>query len=325
MTHSAVRRAMTVLAAAAAVWAMRADVGTQAADGVAIFRTQCASCHNGDPASRAPGQDALRSRAPQAVIDALVNGAMRVQGSRMTGAERRAVAEFVTGKPVTGDLSGASTGRCTASARPSPTTMRWAGWSPSATNTRFQPREQAGLTLGDLSHLTVTWAFGFPDAASAWAQPTVAGGRVFVGSQNGTVYSLDAASGCIRWTFSAGGGVRTAIAIGPRGTRSTAYFADTAANAYALDADSGERLWVRRVDDHPLARVTGSPTIFENRLYVPVSSYEEAQGADPQYGCCTFRGNLVALDTADGAIVWKTYMVADAPAPRGTSAAGIQL
>ena len=36
-----------------------------------------------------------------------------------------------------------------------------------------------------------------------------------VGSQNGTVYSLDAKTGCIHWTFSAAGGVRTAIAVGP--------------------------------------------------------------------------------------------------------------
>ena len=103
------------------------------------------------------------------------------------------------------------------------------------------------------------------------------------------------------------------------------YFGDTAANAYALDAENGQQLWMRKVDTHPLARVTGAPTVYEGRLYVPVSSYEEAQGADPQYGCCSFRGSVVALDAKTGAIVWKTYMIAEEPQPRGKSSAGVTL
>ena len=138
----------------------------------------------------------------------------------------------------------------------------------------------------------------------AWAHPTVAGGRVFVGSQNGTVYSLDAKTGCIRWTFSASGGVRTAVTIGA----TLVYFGDTAANVYALDADTGREVWKRKADDHPLARMTGSPTLHEGRLYVPMSSYEEAQGADPQYGCCTFRGSVTAMDAMTGAVAWKTFL-----------------
>jgi hypothetical protein len=62
--------------------------------------------------TRAPAIDTLRSRSPQAVIEVLVNGAMRAQGAKLTGAERRAVAEFVTGKTVGGDVTGAATGRC---------------------------------------------------------------------------------------------------------------------------------------------------------------------------------------------------------------------
>jgi len=307
--------------------ALAAPAFAQAPAGEAIFQSRCASCHTGQPDSRAPGPDALKARTPQAVLEALVNGGMRVQGSQMNGADRRAVAEYVTGKQIAEDVTGAATGRCAKSAPLSDITRgpRWAGWSPASTNARFQTAEQAGLAAADLSRLTLKWAFGFPDASSAWAQPTMAGGRVFVGSQNGTVYSLDAASGCIHWTFSASGGVRTAITIARSGGRTVAFFGDTAANAYALDASTGKQIWIRKVDVHPLARVTGSPAFFEDRLYVPVSSYEESQGADPQYACCSFRGNVNALDAKTGAVIWKTYMVADTPVPRGKSSAGVQL
>jgi polyvinyl alcohol dehydrogenase (cytochrome) len=301
---------------------------SQSPDGARVFQTFCASCHTGAPDARAPAIDSLRARTPQAIMDSLVSGAMRPQGARLSGAERRAVAEFITGKPIEGDVSGARIGRCTPSESPqSPASApRWTGWSPSTTNTRFQPADQAGLLPSDLPRLKLKWAFGFPDASVTWSHPTVAGGRLFVGSQNGTVYALDAKTGCIHWTFSASGGVRTAVTVAPAGgARMVAYFADTAANAYALDAATGKTLWVRRVDDHPSARITGSPTFFEGRLYVPVASYEEAQGADPHYPCCTFRGSVAALDAESGAVEWKTYMIADAPQQRGTSTAGVPL
>jgi polyvinyl alcohol dehydrogenase (cytochrome) len=184
------------------------------------------------------------------------------------------------------------------------------------------------LTVADLPRLRLKWAFGFPDASSAWAPPTVSGGRVFVGSQNGTVYALSNSSGCVWWTFSAAGGVRTAVAVGasdPATGRTALYFGDTAAQAYAIDADTGRQLWVRKVEEHPLARITGSPTLYQGRLYVPVSSYEESQGADARYACCTFRGSVVALDAATGAVAWKTYMIPEEPRPRGTSTAGVTL
>ena len=78
-----------------------------------MFEASCAACHTGAPESRAPSLDALRTRTPQAIIDSLLSGAMRPQGARLSGAERRAVAEFVTGKSIEGDVSGAQTGRCT--------------------------------------------------------------------------------------------------------------------------------------------------------------------------------------------------------------------
>jgi polyvinyl alcohol dehydrogenase (cytochrome) len=300
------------------------DAAAQA-DGERMFRERCAGCHSGSDA-RAPGPDALRARTPQAILESLVTGAMRAQGARLSGAERRAVAEYVTGKTVGGDVAGAGTGRCAASGPAGPaTSATWHGWSPAATNTRLQPAERAGLTAADLPRLRLQWALGFPDASVAWAPPTVAAGRLFVGSQNGTVFALDAKSGCIYWTFSAAGGVRTAIAVGDSASGGRLFFGDTAAHAYALDLATGRELWRRTVDDHPLARITGSLTVHDGRVYVPMSSYEEAQGADPQYPCCTFRGSVTALDAGDGRVVWRTPMI-DAPVERrGTSTAGVPL
>lgn len=290
--------------------------------GEQVFKDRCASCHSGAADARAPAPDALRSRSPQAIVESLVNGAMRVQGSRMTGAERRAVAEFLTGRSLEGDVGGSAIGRCPTVQQADRTGRAgWRSWSPTVENARSQTAQNAGLGLDAIPKLTLKWAFAFPDASSAWSQPTVAGGRLYVGSQNGTVYALGRMSGCIRWTFAAAGGVRTAITMGS----GVIYFGDTAANVYAVDEEKGTERWRRAIESHPLARITGSPTLHDGRLYVPTSSYEEAQGADPQYACCTFRGSVTALDAATGTVVWKTYTIAQEPQRRGTSTAGVPL
>src|SRR6516165_4928478 len=65
----------------------------------------------------------------------------------------------------------------------------------------------------------------------------------------------------------------------------------------------------RRASVGPLDRLA---VFHAGRLYVPTSSYEEG-GRPPGYGCCTFRGSLVALDARDGQIVWRHFTIAQAP------------
>ena len=250
---------------AATIVAAGVVASAQTPDGAAVFTRECSSCHTGAPDTRAPAPDVLRRRSPEAILSALTAGGMRPQGGRLTGAERRAVAEYLTGRVLGGDVTGATIGRCS-TVPPlvvAPDTPAWSGWSPDSTNTRFQPGPQAGLTDKTVPRLKLKWAFGFPDATSAWSQPSVAGGRLFVGSQNGTVYALDAKSGCIIWTFTAKSGVRNAPIFGARsgGSGYAVFFGDTGANVYGLDAATGAPIWMTKVDEHPFARVTGSPTL----------------------------------------------------------------
>jgi polyvinyl alcohol dehydrogenase (cytochrome) len=301
----------------------------QTVDAARLYDHACANCHNGDD-PRAPTTESLRERSPQAIVDALTSGPMRYQGLALTGAERRALAEFLSGRKMRGTPAGATLGRC---ARIPPlgdpfAGPMWNGWGAGLENRHFQSAEQAGLSAAQVPHLALKWAFGFPDTASAWAQPTVAGGRVFVGGQNGTVYALDATRGCILWTFTARAGVRASVTLGPRlgagrGAVYPAYVADQQGNAYALDAASGRQLWSRRVDAHPLVRLTGAPVVYGGRVYFPISSYEEG-GKPPGYACCTFRGGVIALDARSGDVIWRAYTITQPPTMIRTYADGTQ-
>jgi polyvinyl alcohol dehydrogenase (cytochrome) len=296
----------------------------QAPNGAALFDNHCASCHAGtDP--RTPTVAVLKQRTPSAIVDALTSGVMRQQGSELTDGERRAIAEYLGSVPAAPSAAPGA-GACTTSPSFDPTKgPHWSGWAPELNNTRFQPAAQAGLSAEQVPKLTLKWAFGFPNATTARALPTIAGGRVFVGSQSGAVYALDAKSGCTVWTFQAKAGVRTGVVIGPRGGggKHAAFFGDARSNAYALDAATGELIWTRALDDHKSANVTGTPALYEGRLYVPIASSEEGQGNNPRYECCTFRGSLVALDAASGSLLWKTYTIDAEAKPIGKNQSGL--
>jgi polyvinyl alcohol dehydrogenase (cytochrome) len=188
----------------------------------------------------------------------------------------------------------------------------WNGWGWDAANSRFHP--QPGLAAADVPRLKLKWAFAYP-AAMAWGQPAVMGGRVFVTSTTGEVYALDANTGCTWWSFDAGAPVRTALSVG-RGEKehaAVAYFGDISSVVHAVDATTGKEIWRTRIEEHPLARITGAPALFDNRLLVPVSSFEEGAAAAPGYACCTFRGSVVALDAHTGQIIWKRNTIAEQP------------
>ncbi len=228
---------------------------------------------------------------------------------------------------------------------------QWNGWGGDIDNSRYQP--EPAIRASDASRLRFKWAYGYaggeanavprttPNGTVADAgQPTVVDGRLFVASAAGHVYALDAMTGCTYWSFDAAAGTHTALVVGElapikgifgqkkkvkskkkdthidvQKPPSALFFGDDSGAVYALDAQNGRLLWKTQADEHPLARIAGSPTLHKNRLYVPVSATEARVAADPKYACCTFRGSVVALDISTGHVIWKTYMSAEEPKP----------
>jgi polyvinyl alcohol dehydrogenase (cytochrome) len=282
-----------------------------AQQGANIFDTHCSGCHSVNSQVHAPRRDDLAQMRWQDILKALETGAMRAQGSGLTPAERSTVAHFL-GKD-TGAIE--MTGFCPANQKPVASQAAWNGWGVDNQNTRFQPAPAAGLDAAKVGSLKLKWAFGSPNGTTGFSQPTVVDGRVYVGAQDGTVYALDAHTGCIYWRYKAKARIRNAIVIGPSPQGPRAYLGDHESNFYALNADTGALLWSRQVDDQPYTQITGSAKLVNGRLYVPISSAEENAAANPTYACCTFRGALKALDPNDGHTIWTSYTT---PEPKKT-------
>src|SRR5579862_5190715 len=299
--------------------------------GMSAFERECTKCHGNASVDRAPSPAAIRQMPPERIYAAITTGIMATQAANLSDEQKRRLAEYMGGRPLgSAALADASQmpNKCAAAPLSDPAKgPAWNGWGVNAQNTRFQSAEGAGLNVAQIPNLKLKWAFGFPLGVSAFGQPSVASGRIFVGSDIGYVYSLDMHTGCVNWSYQAKAGIRTAATIGLTGANSSkyaVYFGDMQANVYALDAATGALLWTRRAEDHFSARITAAPTLYEGRIYVPMSTSEGFSASTPDYPCCTFRGSVSALNAATGDLVWKTYTIPESN-PTKKNSIGTQL
>lgn len=295
----------------------------QAQEGARLYQSKCAVCHSG-AVKEAPRLEALQMLSKETILTSLQTGVMKAQGSILSKAEQKLVAEFIS------TISKASTqidivaGKCVQASSEQNQYASVSSWGMGLENKRYIDKD-VKINAQNVNKLSLAWAFAFPEATRARSQPTIAGNTLFTSSQHGLIYALDIATGCIRWTFQAESEVRSAIVIGTdaNGQAQRLYFGDFKANVYAFDLHAQRLLWKKRVDKHEQATITGTLTLYQNRLYVPVSSTEVVAAYNPLYPCCTFRGSVVALEADNGSEIWKTYMT-DEPLPQGLTSAGVQ-
>jgi polyvinyl alcohol dehydrogenase (cytochrome) len=310
------------------------DLNAATEFGYGIFQQKCLNCHGKKEYEKAPPPATLFQYTPERIYESLTTGPMAsVIGTQLTDAEKKAVSETITGTRLGAAGSGDADkmpNRCTSNPPLEQAAKRpaWNGWGVDVQNTRFQSTAAAGLTAADIPKLKLRWAFGLPNSTSAYAQPSMMFGRVFIGADTGYVYALDANTGCVHWSFNAKKSIRTAMTIGRvkmAGSSGYAvFFGDRQANVYAVDAHTGKLLWTAHPEENFTARVTAAPTYYDGRLYVPISSFEEFSAATVTYECCKSLGGVAALDANTGKRLWLTHVVPELPRPTHKNSQGVQ-
>jgi polyvinyl alcohol dehydrogenase (cytochrome) len=288
--------------------------------GEAVYGKHCAACHD-QVSPRVPPRAALAKLSPERVLRTLDFGLMMSVAYPLRRDEREAVARFVGHGE--GNAAPPASAYCGKNPRilAGTSPAAWRGWSPDASNARFQNAAGTRLDAAQLGRLELKWAYGFPGDVIAFAAPTVDSGTLFVGSAGGTIQALDARSGCLHWTYAARGPVRSALTITREAGQRVLVFSDQNGWLYSLDARTGKQRWAKQIEAHEATRLTGAVAVHEGIAFVPAASWEETRAVDAAYPCCTFRGSLTAVRVRDGAVVWKTYLV-DEPKQTGVNAAG---
>lgn len=306
------------------------DLADTDSHGGRIYMQACASCHEVG-VNRAPQRAMLLLMSPESIYRALTKGVMQAQSSMLSDEDKIAVSEFLAKNTLDLEVANTEPVYCEGDAATfdydEPPVFT--GWGLDHASSHMISTETAGINKANVGSLTLKWAFAFPGANRTRSQPALAGGALYVGSHGGTVYAFERESGCARWTFDASAEVRTGIVVSPwdKGDASAqpmVFFADLIGNVYALDAVTGEEQWRERPEDHANTTLTGTPTLYDGKLYVPVSSLEVVPAADPTYECCHFRGSVVAYDAPTGKQLWKSYTIPQEPRRQGLNSVGTQ-
>ncbi|WP_237133966.1 PQQ-binding-like beta-propeller repeat protein [Pseudohongiella sp. O18] len=295
--------------------------GVQAAenlDGDSLYTQYCAMCHTAPQDDRTPPRDSLTTYTANSIFRALTEGIMQPQGAALTAEQRIALSEYLAGEPMREE----STEMSVASSRcelPMPEfdlslASNWNGWGNGLSNPRHQAATGTAINASNIDQLELVWAYGLENASVARAQPTIINDVMILGSTSGEVRAMDLETGCDYWTFEAPREVRAAVTIAFSSTHDTwlAVIADVSNQLHVLDARTGELKWSAEVDPHPYAVSTGSPVVYDNKIFVPVSSAEVSAAGRPDHHCCTFRGNVAAFDLDTGIKLWHTYVMEEA-------------
>ena len=286
--------------------------------GEEVYKARCSGCHDSQN-PRIPSREALQKLSRTRILQSLYFGAMSSIARPISIADRASVASHLGSAVV--DPGPRKEAFCKSKAVESKLEGNWNGWGPSTGNTRFQTAAAAGLNISQVRGLKLKWAFGFEGDATTIGAPTIVDGRLYVGSVPGTLYALNAESGCIYWTYSAHGPVRSAPLVVRNGANSSLLFGDQNGWFYSVDASSGREQWKRKVDEHEASRLTASPVGKDGIVFVGAASWEEVLASNPKYVCCTFRGSVSALRVKDGSVAWKTFLV-PRPTKRGVTETG---
>ncbi|HMH33824.1 MAG TPA: PQQ-binding-like beta-propeller repeat protein [Puia sp.] len=280
--------------------------------GKKVFYASCYSCHKDSAASLAPGPGILGAMTPRAVLAALENGKMRVQGAGLSDVERKAVAQWLTRTKLKENaLSKEAFTRFSLPAG-KPVNV-YSGWGGNKESTGFRTTAQAGISLSNVSSLKLKWAFAFPDATIVRSKPAVVGDWLLVGGQFGDLFAIHKKTGKLGWRFEAAAAIRGAIVVEKQDQALTVYFADYSSMVYAVNVRTGKLIWSKRAGFEAQSANTGSVAVYNGIVYVPITSLEVALAANGNYVCCTSSGAVVALSARTGDEIWH-YRVIPGPA-----------
>lgn len=108
-----------------------------------------------------------------------------------------------------------------------------------------------------------------PDAWDLFtSSPAVASGKVFFGSGDGNIYSVDAQSGTILWKFP----TKEVVHASPAVVNNTVYVGSWDSYLYAIDAETGQQKWAfKSGEDNTIHNQVGfqsSPAVVDGTVFV---------------------------------------------------------
>jgi polyvinyl alcohol dehydrogenase (cytochrome) len=295
--------------------------------GNSLFDKHCASCHD-NPAMHAPTRQSLAGFSKESVMIAMEFGKMQPMAAHLSKQERGLIAMYLSGAD-TQSYTWLDAARCDKAVRDdiaSGDKEEYVGnWGLGKNNQRFASNKTAGITKDNVATLELAWSFAFPKVTDMRSQPVIIGDTMYVGDKAKKLYAIDRKSGCVlrETDFIAGARSSITLADGGEEGKPLLIFADSLATVYAVDPMTFEIVWQTQTKLFEKSVITGNISYDDNKLFVPISSYEVAVTSSSGYVCCQSHGGVIALDASNGEQLWQWHSTENATL-QGLNADGLE-
>ncbi len=293
------------------------------AQGAVLYGQHCDTCHS-LPDMKAPELATLKKMPFTRVARSLEFGMMMQQAAHLSSDQRYAISKYLSSANTEVRDEWIEEQACSDPGDLSVSAGDENNWGFGLGNRRSI---ESGIAISpqNVEALELKWSLAFPGVTEMRSQPVATDGMLFVGTSNGNILAVDQETGCIHWRFAANSSVRSSLNLETTSDgKPTLFFADDLATVYAINANNGRLRWKTSLRWFPVSVISGSLAFHNDRLYVPISTFETALAGMDTYPCCRSHGGVAAINTVDGSYVWK-YETTPHANKVGTTSAGTDI
>jgi len=294
-----------------------------AVQGRALYAQHCDICHS-LPDMKAPDVTTLRQMPFTRLARSLELGVMMQQAAHLSTDERYAISKYLSSESAEARDQWIAERHCLADKDLAVSAGPEDNWGFGSGNRRSIDTG-VGISPANVDDLELKWSLAIPGATEMRSQPVAADGMLFVGTANGDVFAIDQDSGCIQWRFAAESSIRSSLNLDTTSDgKATLFFADDLGTVYAITANHGRLRWKKSLRWFPVSVISGSLAFHDDRLFVPMSTFETALAGLDSYPCCRSHGGVAALDATNGSEIWQYHTTRQA-SKSGTTSAGTDI
>ena len=263
--------------------------------GKQLTENNCVACHE-DKSLNLASIETMALGTQRELVAVMTEGKMQEQAKHLSKAEINKIATYIS------SAEHALLLKCSRQLTESDlrSGSNWTSKGNGPLNKRYQ--KNTNINSSNIKNLKLKWSFRLK-GWDARSQP-IAIGNLILAATKDTLYALDSDTGCAFWTFKSPSAFRVSPAYGKEAGLFV-FAVDQELITYKLDLLEGILVWKTRLPRESEWNLSsGSISITNSHLIIPISTVETIAPLNPMYECCTTSGGIAKVDIQTGELIW---------------------
>ena len=263
--------------------------------GKQLTENNCVACHE-DKSLNLASIKTMALGTQRELVAVMTEGKMKEQAKHLSKAEINKIATYISSTDQISLLK-CSRELVNFDLRPG---LNWTSKGNGPLNKRYQ--KNTNINSSNIKNLKLKWSFRLK-GWDARSQPIAIGNLILVATKD-TLYALDSDTGCAFWSFKSPSGFRVSPAYGKE-AGPFLFAVDQELITYKLDLLEGKLVWKTQLPRESEWNLSsGSISITNSHLIIPISTVETIAPLNPTYECCTTSGGIAKVDIQTGELIW---------------------